>query len=304
MGIVFIFFSIFLINYYNNLNFLFRVLVVIGTGIFIVFYDNKNFYLKLFFENNFIIKIGLISFSLYLWHLPIIAIFNDLLNFNIDKKTIFLALLLSFFIALLSYKYIELPFRNVFFLSQKNIFKFFFIGSFLFFLFGLIGHLNHGFEKIKIKNFSEAEKKIYVSDFNEKYSKNIFLNSMQTKLINNQKNKYIIVVGDSMAEDIKNSLAIYDIPVEKYSLNGPCFLKLVSIGNDCGIELSDFINKISKYEIVISASDWVNEDSAKGAYFLYKKIKENKISGKVFVLGSLNIKYLSASSFQDRKSVG
>ena len=298
IGIVFIFFSILLINYYDNLNFLFRFLVVVGTGIFIVFYDNKNFYLKLFFENNFIIKIGLISFSLYLWHLPIIAIFNDLLNFNIDKKTIFLALLLSFFIASLSFKYIEVPFRNVLFLTQKNIFILFFTGLFLFFLFGLIGHLSHGFEKIKIKNFSEIEKKIYVSDFNQKYLKNIFLNSIQVKLINNQKNKYILVVGDSMAEDIKNSLVIYDIPAEKYSLNGPCFIKLVSIGNDCGIKLSDFINKISEYEIIILASDWVNEDSAKGAFSLYEKIKEIKISGKIFVLGSLNIKYLSASSFQ------
>jgi len=119
---------------------------------FIVFYDNKNFYLNLTFENKFIIYIGLISFSLYLWHLPIIAIFNDLLNFSLDKKIIILVLLLSFFIASLSHRYVELPFRNINFLSQKNIFKLFFIAIFLFVLFGLFGHLSDGFEKKKIKN--------------------------------------------------------------------------------------------------------------------------------------------------------
>lgn len=298
IGIILIFFSVFLTNYYIHLNFLFRVLLVIGTGIFIVFYDNRNFYLNLFFENKFIINIGLISFSLYLWHLPIIAIFNDFLNFNIDRKTILFALLLSFFIASLSYKYVELPFRNVFFLSQKNIFKLFFTGIFLFILFGLFGHLSNGFEKIKIKNFSEIEKKIYVSESNEKYKKNTFINLTQEKFINNQKNKFVLVVGDSMAEDVKNSLAIYDIDADRYSLNGSCFIKLASIGNDCGITFSDFINKISEYKIIILASDWVNEDSVKGAYSLYLRIKESKINDKVFVLGSMNIKYLNASSFQ------
>jgi peptidoglycan/LPS O-acetylase OafA/YrhL len=298
IGIIFIFFSIFLTNYYNNLNFLFRVLVVIGTSMFIVFYDNKNFYLNLTFENKFIIYIGLISFSLYLWHLPIIAIFNDLLNFSLDKKIIILVLLLSFFIASLSHRYVELPFRNINFLSQKNIFKLFFIAIFLFVLFGLFGHLSDGFEKTKIKNFSEIEKKIYVSDSKEKQNKSTLINLIETKLINNQNNKSILVVGDSMAEDIKNSLAIYDIVVERYSVNGGCFVKLVSNGNDCGIILVDFINKINEYEIIILASDWVNEDSVKGAHYLYLKIKESKINGKVFVLSSLNIKYLSASSFQ------
>jgi len=57
------------------------------------------------------VSIGLISYSLYLWHFPLFAFarIHDVLHTNVDKLLI---VVLSFILAILSYFLIEKPFRN------------------------------------------------------------------------------------------------------------------------------------------------------------------------------------------------
>ncbi len=62
--------------------------------------------------------IGLISYSLYLWHQPIFAFFRlyQVKHDELSHQTISIAILLMTLLSLFSYKYIETPFRN-----RKNI---------------------------------------------------------------------------------------------------------------------------------------------------------------------------------------
>ena len=68
-----------------------------------------------FFTNKNVVFIGLISYSLYLWHWPVIAISR--LTIGIQWWTIPFQIILIFIIAILSYYFVENPVRN-----NKNIF--------------------------------------------------------------------------------------------------------------------------------------------------------------------------------------
>ena len=75
-----------------------------------------------FFTNKKVVFIGLISYSLYLWHWPVIAISR--LTIGIQWWTIPFQIIFIFFFSIISYYYIENPIRNnkKVLLNKKNIF--------------------------------------------------------------------------------------------------------------------------------------------------------------------------------------
>ena len=101
-----IFIVIFSQHFFSEFNKLF--LVTFFSGIFLLFYNEKN-YLSFLFNNKQFIYVGNISYSFYLWHLPVIY-FYDLYYMSsfIRIPTI---LILTFTISSISYKYIEQKFR-------------------------------------------------------------------------------------------------------------------------------------------------------------------------------------------------
>lgn len=115
-----------------------------GTLLMILFSNNTNFVGRIF-ANPLLVFIGLISYSLYLWHQPIFAFakFSNLDELN-AFQTIFI-IFSTFILAFLSWKLIEKPFRDKKIISTKVVLSFTAIGIFLFTSFGLVGHLNNGY---------------------------------------------------------------------------------------------------------------------------------------------------------------
>jgi peptidoglycan/LPS O-acetylase OafA/YrhL len=90
-------------------------------------------------QNSWIVKVlsfkpliwlGLLSYSLYLWHWPIYVFYKYLSFENIDTTKKLLLVLLSLFFAWCSWRYIESPFRKIPILLQNK--KYFFIPAGLF----------------------------------------------------------------------------------------------------------------------------------------------------------------------------
>lgn len=87
----------------------------IGAAIFILFYDNK-IKISSLIENKYFEKIGLASYSIYLFHFPIFAVdrYIKLINYYrisqilVDLFLLFLSILVGF----ASWKFIETPTRN------------------------------------------------------------------------------------------------------------------------------------------------------------------------------------------------
>jgi hypothetical protein len=96
----------------------------------IIWFSHKDELITKILSLKLFVGIGLISYSLYLWHYPIFSFYRNIFFFNpssINSK-IFVVLLL-FVTSFLSYKFIEIPFR------KKNIINFYLIIKFLLFLY-------------------------------------------------------------------------------------------------------------------------------------------------------------------------
>ena len=103
------------------------LLPLIATSLIISFYKKEGF-LNKFFVNKIAVGIGLISYSLYLIHYPIFAFVRSLtLTSNIFEFSI--VAITIFIISILSYFYLEKPFRNPKFISDRLFLKI--IGLFL-----------------------------------------------------------------------------------------------------------------------------------------------------------------------------
>ena len=125
---------------------LFALIPTIGTALVLAFATNKNFIGK-FLSHKILMRIGLISYSAYLWHQPLFAFARlKTIDNNLSQIFLFILCIISFLIAFFSWKYIENPFRNKSKITRKTIFILSLLFSFILILIGLIIFKNHGFE--------------------------------------------------------------------------------------------------------------------------------------------------------------
>ena len=116
----------------------------VGTVMIIVFASENNLIGRLFSLDP-LVKIGLISYSMYLWHVPLF-VFSKYLIPQGDHNAIFPAIIfLTFFLAYMSWRYIEQPFRHKENFNRKQIFSITISSMIFFFLIGIFIHTNDGY---------------------------------------------------------------------------------------------------------------------------------------------------------------
>jgi len=96
---------------------IFFFLALIAVGLIKLCYENRSFFARSILSQPMLIRIGKLSYGLYLYHWPVIIIMNRFIN-NKYLATI-ISLILTYIIALLSYNLIETYFNNL-----KNKFKY------------------------------------------------------------------------------------------------------------------------------------------------------------------------------------
>jgi hypothetical protein len=200
LGIVLIFYPIFFFNKNISFGYIYTFLSIVGVGLIISF-DDKEILINKILANKILVFLGLISYSLYLWHYPIFA-FGRITEFfgdGVSKKLFFLTFVLSLF----TYYLIEKPFRNFNFISIKKflifIFSLYFI-LLIFIFFSLSGKI------IPIRN--ESLKLLNVGDNtgNLTVCKNSKVNKEGYCVFNDQYKKTIILIGDSHMQTLEGSL--------------------------------------------------------------------------------------------------
>lgn len=162
-----------------------------------------------------IVFIGLISYSLYLWHWPIIAY----LNYLSIEKTYFvkvIVLFVSIALATLSYSFVEKPFRYKFKASFKKTFMFLWIIPIIIVCCFALGtkYINHfGFNKsvgdyiVDNYGFIQTTYKTNVSGYSIYCPYNKSSNEFDCP--KNTKDVDVILFGDSHAGMENNMLAIW-----------------------------------------------------------------------------------------------
>jgi peptidoglycan/LPS O-acetylase OafA/YrhL len=160
----------------------------------IIWFSNKNEIVTKILSTNFFIGIGLISYSLYLWHYPIFA-FDKIVEFtqgNLFKELFLLIIILI--LSIFTYYFIEKPFRN-----KKNKFKVIFTLIFLSTIFLTI--IN--FYIIKKEGFSNRIPEILKNNL---INKTLECSDGKNCKFNTVSNKKIYIIGDSHMEALTYDL--------------------------------------------------------------------------------------------------
>ena len=115
-----------------------------------------------------IVFMGLLSYSMYLWHQPIFAFTRLKLDHDPRGFILILLIAVTVFLSFISWKYIEIPFRNKKIIKTKKLVSIISIVALALLSFGFAGHKTKGFEKplpesiIENKIQSVLTKDIYV----------------------------------------------------------------------------------------------------------------------------------------------
>jgi len=83
-------------------------------GAILIIYSGTGYktFISFFLSNKYIVYIGLISFSLYLWHWPIIALTKHIIIGEFSIKLQLIILSITFILSAITYKFVEQPFRT------------------------------------------------------------------------------------------------------------------------------------------------------------------------------------------------
>jgi Predicted acyltransferases len=197
-GLILILFSIFFLNDEMSLPSIYSMPAIIGTCL-IIFFGNSNNFLTKFLSLKVLVFFGLISYSLYLWHFPLFAFYNYIFFENNSFLIKIFIILLSIILSILSYLFIEKPFRNKKIIDNKKLFislgiSFLIILSSSLILLEMNKNNQKGiYEKVNI------DSQIYFDEVNTKLNEIILTNSYEKK---NIYKKNILIIGNSHAMDM------------------------------------------------------------------------------------------------------
>jgi peptidoglycan/LPS O-acetylase OafA/YrhL len=112
---------------------------------FIIIFARSRTHVGQLLGHKWLVSMGLISYSAYLWHQPIFAFARHRSINELNEFFMLFLIALTLLLAAFSWKFVEAPFRNKSIIGRKQIFAFSIIGSILLSGFGYMGHMNSGF---------------------------------------------------------------------------------------------------------------------------------------------------------------
>lgn len=204
-------------NNYNDLNIIAITLITSLVLVMGSIQHEKNYTYKLLFTNKFIVSIGKISFSLYLWHQIVFAFSKYVLFEQITNTNSALLFLFIVFLSFLSYNYIEMPFRDKKFIKSKTLFPIIIITYIIIIFSSLYIYMIGGIIKdipsldlVKPQKVSELNIFNRRNNIHNRYNDNVRKFDMPfSSNYNNEIYKKpikILVIGNSYARDLSNIL--------------------------------------------------------------------------------------------------
>ena len=306
-ALVIIISSFILLNNLDNIPNIKLLPTIISTGVLIIYGANSNVVQKILC-NKPVVFIGLISYSLYMLHQPILAFNKNLILFeeNILFKIIFFIVLV--FISSLTWKFIEQPSRNYKKISTKKFLIVVSLISTVILISNIVILKTDGF----VSKYKEEDR--YLALLNPivqgRYVSKKF-NTLIKKKFKNLSEQNVIIMGDSYAQDFTNMAYennyFKGFNVKTAPFHAECYLKFLNNNKTtnsgklkkCTDEIpGDLINAKSIFFINIWEPWILNSlnDILNNPIFLNKKVFI--IGTKNF--GEINIRKLLKLSIDDR----
>ena len=257
----------------------------------IIFFSTKNDYVTRILSSKPFVGVGLISYSLYLWHFPIFAFarIKDNTPSEYDK---FEWIILTLILSIITFFLVEKFFKNRVAISKKKLFYSILAMLFLILSSNFYVIYKNGFSyKYQISKNYSLDKKIYFdqwADFNKKIGMPDFNENNKTK---------ILIVGNSHANDTFNSFFLNKdlFNKEEFSIinvHVACFnfflknkdvLPLHCKQAFSGKNISTVESLFLKSNIIVISTRWSDDDILILDEFI-SKLKNNK--KKVILLNS------------------
>jgi len=165
LGLLLICYSVIKFDKFTPFPSLYTLIPTLGTALIIVFSTPSNIVGRLLGAKP-MVGIGLISYSIYLWHQPLFAFAR---HRSLTEPSAAFLIILSFLsvgLAYFSWRFVETPFRNKQIISSKKVFSFAGVGSVLFAMIGLTGHISNGYNNRLNNNgilLADISKKVIIN---------------------------------------------------------------------------------------------------------------------------------------------
>jgi peptidoglycan/LPS O-acetylase OafA/YrhL len=274
---------------------LYSLAPTVGTALVILFATPITGVGKLL-GNKLFVGIGLISYSAYLWHQPLLAFAR---HRSIDQPSIWLLgtlAIASLALAYFSWKYVEMPFRNKARFTRRTIFTCGALGSLFFITFGLIGQFTYGYEFRLPRNqrdsvvFGDADVVLGSRVSDTSCARLLGLKLLAEEVcLTNSKSPKILFAGDSHAMALHSAVYAKQVPADALLISGHrCLLfpnlsytptfKL-SVSNNCTAIAGEVVNaaaNIHSIDTVVLVNYYSNVDDGESRYSLDGKPLSNK----------------------------
>lgn len=172
---------------------LFTLFPTVGAALVILFARNGNFVAKLL-STKIMIGLGLLSYSIYLWHQPIFAFARHRSTEPLSNFIYLMLCVLTIFLAFLTWKYIENPFRDRDRIRKSRVFMISTISIILFFAIGASVH----FDGVLTHRFDARAKEI-ISAESDRSGRHKVLGNVNSQI-------HSVLIGDSHANSLQDSL--------------------------------------------------------------------------------------------------
>jgi peptidoglycan/LPS O-acetylase OafA/YrhL len=274
LGVSLIIFSYINPYFFSNNQAIVNALPVAGALLVIAHSDEaKNLTGRLLAVKPLVI-LGLISYSIYLWHQPVLAFLRLTSEYEpgITKQVFFS--LLSVPLAYLTWRFIENPFRSKTAIDSRSVFISLSVGILFLSGIGFLMHKTYGFQDFLPRYSYGGNPQSYV-DLPRAFKLDSFPGNEKKKML---------VIGNSFARDFINMMTENDV-LKSYNLiyfEGDC----ISSNQK---KLSDLLVDV---DVVVYARDWgqksFSESQIESVASCSRYLSRQASHGKVFVLGVKN----------------
>ena len=208
--------------------------------------------------NKLLVAIGLISYSLYLWHWPIFAfIRNYHADVHLDWQSSILGILLSFICAYLSWRFVERPFRNKTQFNRMKMFAVAGVSSLGVLALGAVIVLNQGlphrFDQRIVQLYEMTAKEMLRDRCLNLTPEQIKQNQVCLLNENSQSKPVFALWGDSHAASIRNAMGSY---ATQHNMQG-VFLGHVGCGPYPGVINTNFFLSEECYRHHLAAFEYI-----------------------------------------------
>lgn len=248
----------------------YTLIPTIGTAL-IIFSAVKGTIVNTLLGTKFMVGIGLISYSAYLWHQPIFALTKHR-SLHEPSVTLLIALgLLSLVLAYFSWKYVEAPFRNKVKYNRKTIFLYSGVGLSLLIGLGVFIHLKNGV----LHDYDAVTKKMLMPElgFTDKQKGchregNRYAPVASSCVLGDDKQIVGALIGDSHgyavsaaveAEAAKQNIGLYQMTFNGCPTAGSVYRVDFNADNKCAefnAEVEQFIINNKDIQNVVIVSRW------------------------------------------------